>query len=172
MKQLDIKKRITELEKEIADLKKITRRGTLKEYLKSDLYEVSPISCLHHIARAKDGERVYTIHMGGDNTPIYNLAKQIFKFRKIDDLSNEEIKDVAGFCNEIVPICNKYLVDKYVANFDKKRFEEAYQDILDYLGVANPSAVSFWERAQTVELERILQLKKELLNGEKEERMR
>ena len=161
-----IREEIKRIEKEIAELKKLAKRKTLKEYLNNDLFEVSPIGCLHHIARAHDGEKVYHLHRYGDNAPIYALAKCIFKFRRVDEIHPNDIQEVADFCNEIITICNKYAVNKYIVNFDRERFDEAYQDIIDYLGVNNPKAIECWEESKWTNLEYIMKWREELNDEE------
>lgn len=161
----EIREEIKRLEKELSDLKKQVSKTTLKPYLKKDLFDIHTIGCLGHIAKTKDGKRGYTVSKHSNNTPIYDFAKKLFKFNKIEELSQDEIKEVADFCNEIIPIYNKYALNKYVVNFDKQRFDEAYQDIFDYLeSVGKGSAVSCWRASKERELSYTNKWREELLN--------
>lgn len=157
----EIIEKIKMLEKEIADLKKEHGKTRLKPFLKSDIIGVYPIGCLHHIAKAKDGNRVYSVVHHGDNEPIYTLAKKLFKFNKIEELSHDEAKEVADFCNEIIPIFNKFAIQKYVVNFDRQRFDEAYQDIFDYLHKSGKGsdALKVWEEDRDRTLKYIMAMK-------------
>ena len=164
----EIREEIKRLEKELSELKKQVSRTTLRPYLNDDLVEISAIGCLGHIAKAKDGKRVYTAGKYSNNAPLYDLAKKLFKFNKIEELSQDEVKEVADFCNEIIPIYNKYAVNKYVVNFDKQRFDEAYQDIFDYLESVGKgkSAVPCWRATKERELFYINKWREELNNEE------
>lgn len=162
----EIREEIKRLEKELSDLKKMYARKSLRQYLDNDAFSISPIGCLNHIAKAKDGKRVYHLSPYSENVPIYDLAKHLFKYRRIDELSLDEINEVAAFCNEIIPIYNKYAVNKYIVNFNRQRFDEAYQDIIDYLTENKPGAVSCWKNSWSNDLEYTLKWREELSNEE------
>lgn len=164
----EIREEIKRLEVEIADLKKMIGKKTLKPYLVGDILDITPIGCRGHIAKAKDGGKVYEVYRHSNNAPIYDLARTLFKFRKIEELSESELKEVADFCNEIIPIYNKYAVNKYIVNFDIQRFDEAYQDILDYLIVRGKprSTIRLWEDTRERKLRRIIELREELNDEE------
>ena len=162
----NIREEIKRLEKELSDLKKLARKSAIKPYLNVEMVEVSPIGCLHHVAKAKDGNRVYQVHKHSCTYQnIYDFARSLFKFSRIDELTHEEAKEVADFCNEIIPIFNKYALERYVVNFDRQRFDEAYQDIIDYLAKNKPGAVGCWMNTKAMDLERILEWREELSNG-------
>jgi hypothetical protein len=97
-----------------------------------------------------------------------DFAKTLFKFKRIEELSHDEVKEVADFCNEIIPIYNKYALNKYVVNFDKQRFDEAYQDIFDYLESVGKgrTAVPCWKSNKERELFYINKWREELINEE------
>lgn len=160
----NIREEIKRLEKELSDLKKQARRTQLKPYLEYEMFEVVPIGCLGHIAKAKDGNRVYKVYFhGGNYANLYDFARSLFKFSKIEELSKDEAKEVADFCNEIIPIFNRYAVNKYICNFDRQRFDEAYDDILDYLRhKGKTGAVSTWENDRDIKLKEIMELRGEL----------
>lgn len=161
----NIREEIKRLEKELLDLKKQASRTQIKPYIEHEMVEVSPIGCLHHVAKAKDGNRVYHVYKHRDSyQPLYDLARSLFKFGRIDELTHDEAKEVANFCNEIIPIYNKYALDRYVVNFDRQRFEEAYQDIIDHLAKTKPGAIGCWMNTRTIDLERILKWREELIN--------
>lgn len=159
-----IREEIKRLEKEISNLKEEARKTTIKPYLDYEMFEVAPVGCLGHIAKAKDGNRVYKVYFRSCNyAPLYDFARSLFKFGKIEELSKDEAKEVADFCNEIIPIFNKYAVNKYIVNFDKKRFDEAYDDILDYLRrQGKTEAVITWENGRAIMLNEIMKLRGEL----------
>ena len=160
---IEIREKIKRLEQEIADLKKEHGKTRIKPLLKSDIIDIYPIGCLHHIARAKDGKRVYCVNRRGNNEPVYTLAKKLFKFNKIEELSHDEAKEVADFCNEIIPIFNKFAIQKYVVDFDRQRFDEAYQDIFDYLQKTGKGAeaLKVWKEDRDVTLKRIMKMRGE-----------
>ena len=165
----EIREEIKRLEQELSDLKKKVSKTTLKPYLNEDLLGIYAISCASHIAKAKDGKRVYVAHTYSNNTPIYDFAKTLFKFKKIEELSQDEVKEVADFCNEIIPIYNKYATNKYVVNFDRERFDEAYQDIIDYLkivGKGSKQTIECWENRKARDLYYINKWREELNNEE------
>ena len=164
----EIREEIKRLEKELSDLKKQVGKTTLKPYLNDDLFDISAIGCLGHIGKAKDEKRVYLAHKHSNNTPVYDFAKTLFKFKRIEELSHDEVKEVADFCNEIIPIYNKYAANKYVINFDRQRYDEAYQDIFDYLESVGKgrTAVPCWKSNKERELFYINKWREELINEE------